>query len=105
MNDDFVVATSDRAKAEARADSAGNHARRTVVLFAASDGILRAPEVHHKTTDPTGPRYVNLSKIPHGVSGRFAPAAADDTNATIRVGEDTVSQPHFSQFGASSKAS
>ena len=105
MNDDFVVATSDRAKAEARADSAGNHARRTVVLFAASDGILRAPEVHHKTTDPTGPRDVNLDKIPQDVSVRFTPTAADDTNATIRVGKDAFSQPHFSQFGAPGKAS
>ena len=105
MNDNFVFATSDQAKAGAGADNAGNHARRTVVLFEASDGILRAPEVHRKTTDPTGPRDVNLSKIPQGVSVRFTPAAADDTNATIRVGEDTVSQPHFSQFGASSKAS
>ena len=89
MNDGRVVAEKGQEKIGAIEDAEGNRARFTVVVFASSDGLAKAPEVCFKGVEPRRMRDLELDKVPPGVSLRFSKSGSYDEPSTVAtVGEN-----------------
>ena len=76
----------------AKEDNAGAKSRFTVVLFASSDGVPRAPEVMMKGVGPERMTDLATHRIPSNITFRVSPSASYDSASTMDMVQEKYGQ-------------
>ena len=98
MNKGKMLATLGAEQVGAKEDNAGEKSRFTVILYASSDGVPKAPEVLMKGSDPARMKDIQLARLPTNISFRVSPSATYDAGTSMEMIRDKYCQWHLGQM-------